>query len=305
MTPAAEKHIRPKIRTRESIRKDIEEQRATLLQPSTSVLETDPATGTVGPSDEDTSDEDKPLVIGSLAELIQRAGHSLPKNEDLNQPGNVVEADFSFQCVSQEEYSTMQQDVFLGTQMDPFGEENDDNSEADGVLGFFGAGDDESSEGEPREPTLFYKLWTLLAHWMTPQAAEYASTLRGLSATNERVPAQYTVHENDIVASRCSGLVAMLKMHLSRAITELDIDSIRTREVEEKMTDLLRCFQYNRPMPLKLDIKTTRALTCVLVATVTNHQTELIPECCKSLGMEWDEYRYITQTCFTVFQSNA
>ena len=264
---------------------------------------------------DDVSDE--PLVFNSMADLMEKAG-TLPivdeGNSNTTEPNTVLEAELEFSCVDPEDYQAMKDeevrehyDVFLGRQPQDFLADHDkENSEDEGDEGdlwdLLNNGSDEE-EVVSREPRAFLKLWEALSQWVTPEAVRYVRHLQQAQSdqeyTSDWVP-QYD--RSDVGASRCAGLMAMLQMHTSKALEELNQSPDVLRLVERRLADLLRCFDYSRPMP-NLDMACSKAMACILLDTVLveTQVEDCVPASCQTLGMTIEEYRYLTRSAIVNF----
>ena len=161
----------------------------------------------------------------------------------------------------------------------------DDDQAGGGILDFFGDGDDDDgSDGEPDPgPRPFLLLWGALAGWATPATAEVleewglgggAGAVGGeAEAEAETAPARSLLPSarspydtTDVGASRCGGLMSMLRMNLGRALEELGYDptdSHLRRRAEGRLASLARTFGYPGPAPA-FNRPLWRAATAVL-----------------------------------------
>jgi hypothetical protein len=173
---------------------------------------------------------------------------------------------------------------------------------------WFGDDDDDDEEpGESRPPRLFAILWSAISQWVTPPAVAYVCQLVACddNATTMSSPPAYDT--TDIGASRCAGLQALLKMHCRKCWREdLAQDVSQLRMIEQRLGDLLRCFDYGQPSP-KLNTAQAKALTCVLLDIVANRtdsaldKNDAVPSCCAEQGMTLDEYSYLTRSAINNF----
>ena len=195
---------------------------------------------------------------------------------------------------------------------------------------------DHDSEEEMRPPRAFLVLWKVIAEWVTPEAVSYVQHLHKVTANSvgnglEEEPFSFhpdwqpQVDRSDIGASRCAGLMAIVHMHLSRCLDELGFKGDATsfpqplagmeredifRLVKPRLANLLRSFDFSRPTP-RLDTAQSKALTCILLATVLPNErskdpaadSKVVPISCASLGMTYDEYRYLSQSAVINFGS--
>ena len=339
--------------------------------------------------DGDINHNDDALVISSVAELFEFAGHQLPDEVDptkITTDTKMLEADISFTCMTAEQYQqtkdqerTEQYEVFMGRQDiftssdndidndNPSNEmpedeariiqstsENQESVQDNGNANLSGAAvsefpeydgnemeddnddlmdmlmggsdddgsdaEDEESDVEPPEPRAFLKLWNVLSEWITPEAMDWLARLstelteaRDGNGVTSSIMTDWTpqVDRTDIGASRYAGLIAMIKMNIPKCLSELNQPEDMRRTAERRLADLLRTFDYSRPMA-KLDLRLWRAMTCVLldmVLIVTPAAEEEIPSECQAptyqttlpiqiteVGMSLEEYRYLTRS---------
>lgn len=295
-----------------------------------------------------STDDDDPLIFNSLADMMETAG-TLPDPNSKEAPA-VVEAELSFSCMDPNEYEQEQQQIEEEDEPEPWddamvqeddAEDDDDDASWDG---FFGNDDEDEEEeyAEPREERAFLKLWTAVAQWITPQAVEYVGHLQEQQRAQSGQEFAWDTDcvpqfdRTDVGASRCAGLMALLQMHIPRCLEELRRPMEERRVAEKRLTDLLRSWDYSRPISIKLDIRLARALTCVLLDTVLGatdrpgpielplsctvslraglfacraclglvaYHSFSFSRCCFSqvVGMNQEEYRYLTRSAITSF----
>jgi hypothetical protein len=287
-----------------------------------------------------SSDDNEPLYLNTLADLMEAAGETLPDaSTPITSDTKMVEANIEFSVMTQEEYdsklSTLQQErdedrkdqmkMFMG-KLDIFGDgsdnddddmnENDDDAMMELLMG--GASNDDEdhihydhnddSDNRPEQkPRAFLLLWDALSTWMTPQTVDWVKALEdtsgssGLFNQNEWTP---MVDRSHIGSSRCAGVMAMLKLYLSGCMEELQYPLDERRKAEKRLTDLLRTFDYSRENP-KLHVSHWKAMTCVLlemVMKVTNeNHVHQVPPSVADLDMSLEEYQYLTQKTITTF----
>ena len=115
-------------------------------------------------------------------------------------------------------------------------------------------------------------LWQALSDWLTPEAVAWVNGLEKeyfvqqqqqqndenannketsniaaavvVSSSSDWAP---QVDRSDIGASRCAGLMAMIKLYLPTAMKELKRSEDLRRIAERRLADLLRCFDYSMP----------------------------------------------------------
>ena len=288
-------------------------------------------------SDHDKDDDDV-LILSSLEEMFEAAGEKLPKDRTTITPDTkLLEADLSFSVMSKEQYGEkfsqikreMEDDrrdmykMFLGSDDAFEGESSNDDLESDNdsddddddeLLEFLMENEDyESDEVEQTEvqPRAFSLVWSALSSWLTPEAVDWIARLERLDDTshaplhnNERA---LQVDKSDIGASRCAGLMAMIKMYLPSSMKELKHPDDRRRMAELRIGDFLRTFDYSREAPKNLGVKMWKAITCILLDMVLvetrEASVERVPPSVVTVGMTKDEYRYLTRSAVQTFQS--
>jgi hypothetical protein len=291
--------------------------------------------------DDDDEDNHNPLIFNSLSDLMAAAGMLPDNSESLSctEPPVMMEADLAFSCVDANEFAKEQEAIFRGQHciFDEDGgddestsarrSDNDDDDDDDELWDVLGLGGSvESEDEEPaRPPRAFLQLWTAIAQWVTPEAAAFVQSLRSVPVANgsPKLEAAAAMRigsvvrdQSDIEKSRCAGLMAALRLHTARCWSLLNGRSEDLRTAETTLGDLLRCFDYRRPMPAILDLALTRALACVLLHTVAPavdqlsdqdtsslHHVErlVLPKPCAALGMTDVEYNYLVRSAIVKF----
>jgi hypothetical protein len=279
-----------------------------------------------------------PLILSSVEELFQAAGvEPQPKDPTKITPdAQLLEANIAFSVFTQDQYGEKltelkrerQQErddqfkMFLGKE-DVFGEENveseededsfmemlmasdPDNDDEDDYYNDHG-GDDDGWEDEPRA---FRQLWDAFSAWITPEAAQWMVHLE-TPGDDERATfsndATRQVDRSDVGASRCAGLMAMVKMYLPKCMNELHHPNDVLRSAERRLGDLLRTFDYTEEAP-KLGVKLWKAMTCifldmVLIETREADPVTTVPPSVQAVGMTLDEYRYFTRSALQTFK---
>jgi hypothetical protein len=259
----------------------------------------------------------EPLVFSSLADLMEAAG-TLPDPHDQSPP-SVIEADLSFACMDPETYQEEKQqelqqhyEIFLGygpiedlnLQSDQDKENSEDDEASDGglwdILGDNEEGMDETTSIPAVEPRIFLDFWNMLSQWITPQAVEYVRFLQQQSRSDETFRAQADPRD-DVSASRCAGLMAVLQMHVPRMLQELGQSPALLRLMHQRLADLLRTWDFCRPSP-KLDTAKSRALTCILLETVlVRDDLTQVPDSCEAIGLSLAEYKYLSKSAIVNF----
>ena len=291
-------------------------------------------------NDEQNDDnDDEPLILNSLEELFQAAGQEMPPNPSKITPDTqLVEADISFSVMTQEQYDgkfseikreqaqdrEAQLEMFLGNE-NIFGEEDnngelqddDDDDDDDDLLEMFMEqdleddynGDDnhDNQDTSYQEPRAFRKLWDALLDWTTQEAVEWITRLETPGDDESKTfSGKWTpqVDRSDVGASRCAGLMAMVKMYLPSSMKELNRSSDIRRKAEKRLGDLLRTFDYSREAP-KLEVKLWKAMTCIFLDMVLVETRadplETAPPSVQAIGMTIDEYRYLTRSAVQTF----
>ena len=110
---------------------------------------------------------------------------------------------------------------------------------------------------------------------------------------------------DDLQASRSNGFMAMLRMYLSRSLSELGQPMEMRRTAEQRLLGLLFTFNFSRPAA-KLHVKQWKALACILLDVVLflDHPTgeiSHIPASCQAVAMTLDEYRYLAKNTIEIF----
>lgn len=264
---------------------------------------------------------------------------------DEGEQEGVTDVDFEEGCMLNDggDEPSMEE-VFFGKQT-IFGEDTDDDDDSenverneeyegdrgssggggdasgDGFIDFFGV-DDDDSVGEPEPaPKPFIQLWNAMSSWITPETAQIlqewdkdiVSGDADASALSSALRQPYDT--SDIGASRCGGLMSMVKMNLPRALEELGFDrsdSHVRRLAGARLANFVRTFNYSDPM-VKFDSTLWKALTIVLVGICfpssllypdvvdelsgnDNDGETSTPATIQQLGITVDEYRYLTKS---------
>eukprot|EP00978_Attheya_sp_CCMP212_P008024 scaffold18711_cov52-Attheya_sp.AAC.1 len=149
----------------------------------------------------------------------------------------------------------------------------------------------------PPEPRAFLKLWKALSTWITPQAVELVQYYQQQQASSNEDMVVMPVDTSDLGASRCAGLMAILRMHMSKCLAELNL-SEKQRQVEGRLGQLLTCFDYAQPMTtFELDMRLWQALTCIFIQALFPYTSnKKLPPSIASVGITVDEHQYLTQS---------
>jgi hypothetical protein len=161
------------------------------------------------------------------------------------------------------------------------------------------------------EPRAFRQLWDPLSAWITPEAVQWMVDLETPGDNDKRATfsndsTSRQVDRSDVGASRCAGLMAMVKMYLPKCMNELHHPNNVLRSAERRLGDLLRTFDYSEEAP-KLGVKLWKAMTCifldmVLIETREADPVTTIPPSVQAVGMTLDEYRYFTRSALQTFR---
>ncbi len=282
-------------------------------------------------------DDSAPLILNSLEELFQAAGKQLPQHEPskITPDTKLLEADIAFSVMTQEAYNgklaalkeqheeerQAQLKVFVGMDdiFDDDGSSKDgDTSDEDDLLDvLMGDGqkneddyfDDYGNEDEVEcAPRPFRLLWETLSQWITPEAVQYITHLTTTSnddASDEQWRSPI-IERTDVEASRCAGLMAMVKLYLPRSLEELHFAQELRRTADNRLGELLRMFNYVEEAP-KLPVKLWKAMTCILLEIVLVEQRRsgydgmVLPPSIASIEMTIDEYRYLSKSAVKSF----
>lgn len=191
-------------------------------------------------------------------------------------------------------------------------ENNNHDNDDDDIFDFWTPNDDteEEEEEEQKERPLraFMIFWNALMEWMTPQAMDV------LFLENEEHNALVELYDtSDVGASRCAGFLTMLKMNLSRSYKELHINASTTTQIQSKLTQWIRSFDFSRPM-IKLSMPQWKAFTTILVQIViissspsSNPPPKVtaVPPSVKAVDITLDEYIYLTQSAMKSLQKGS
>jgi hypothetical protein len=151
---------------------------------------------------------------------------------------------------------------------------------------------------------------------MTPETVKWIKSLhyavsQDASGSSTTIDMDWTpmVDRSDIGASRCAGVMAMLRLYLAGCMEELNHPADARRRAEKRLTDILRTFDYSRENP-RLPVGHWKAMTCVLLDMVMIETRESvltvnkIPLSVESVGITLEEYQYLTRKTVTTFDAN-
>jgi hypothetical protein len=293
--------------------------------------------------------EEEPLILNSLAELMEAAGETLPQRRDgaaiITDVTKMVEAEIAFSVMTQDQYESKlsalkrerdeevkdQMKIFMGRK-NVFGDDenddedggsasdNDNDEDDEGMMELLmgsdvnddgDANDDDNEEDRhSREPRAFLLLWQALTNWMTHITVSWVVALEDAENGRQHRAVMETewapmVDRSDIGASRCAGVMAMIRLNLSGCMGELGQPAEGRRRAEKRLTDILRTFDYSRENP-RLPVSLWKAMTCillgmVLVETRSDPSTSQLPPSVAAVGMTLEEFRYLARTTVTTF----
>jgi len=265
----------------------------------------------------------------------------------ITEEAQLLEADISFSVMTQDQYDgklselkeqheeerQAQLRIFLGTENifedddadddDGHNSEEDDDHEDDLLEMLMGESDEENDDyfnddaddqEVERQPRVFRLLWDTLSEWMTAEAAQYISHLTSVaaSADDDVAPQPWRSHaieRSDVEASRCAGLMAMVKLYLPKSLEELGYPSELRRTADQRLGEFLRMFCYVQQAP-KLPVKLWKAMTCILLEIVMvehggkdggDEKPMVIPPSVANVGMTLEEYRYLGRSAMQTF----
>ena len=215
------------------------------------------------------------------------------------------------------------------TDEEEFGDEN----QQDDFFSFFGAdSDNDEDRDEPsndRKHTPFMILWNALSKWITPKSVQvlqkyrndlfdknqekYSPVIGGDDTNNVESSDASSNYNNDIAASRCEGLMTMIKMNLSKALMDLDYkrdtndktnglsDEYFRQNAHMRLGEFIQSFDFSESM-VKLDSKMWLALTVLLldmllpISTLHEGRKKKLPSSIIAIGIHDEEYDYLIRT---------
>eukprot|EP00533_Pseudo-nitzschia_delicatissima_P002463 CAMPEP_0116104180 /NCGR_PEP_ID=MMETSP0327-20121206/14307_1 /TAXON_ID=44447 /ORGANISM="Pseudo-nitzschia delicatissima, Strain B596" /LENGTH=513 /DNA_ID=CAMNT_0003596393 /DNA_START=107 /DNA_END=1648 /DNA_ORIENTATION=+ len=287
-------------------------------------------------SENNINNKNEPLIIDSLEDLMKAAGQSLPENPDKITPDTkLVEANISFSVMTQDQYETKlpnlkeeqeeerqkQLEMFMGKH-DIFDDESlegqlendndsDDDDDDDAVMELLMGSDlDTDDEVEPAERPLqikaFSLLWEALTNWMTHQTVIYMKSLESGKVDNALREWTPMVDRSDIGASRCAGVLAMLRLYIGQCLEELGHPIESRKTADKRFSDLMRTFDYSRENP-KLTAGHWRAMACVLLdaclVETRSGTAKVPPTSVAKMGMTLAEFEYLSRKAVLIFDS--
>ena len=295
------------------------------------------------PSASSTGEDEPQIVLSSFEELFEAAGNEMPADRtNITPDSKLVEADLSFSVMTQEQYGEKvtemkrelakeqedlyrmfmgNENVFDGGDSTSGREESDEDSEGEEEFANFlmeqemgdadgddyYQDDDDDNNVQESTPRAFTLIWGALSRWWTPEAVEWMARLERPSSTDTPLYGNNwspQVDRSDIGASRCAGLMAMVKMYLPSSMHELGFRQDLQRTAESRIADWLRTFDYSSEAP-KLPVKMWKAISCMLLdmVLVESRKTvvEKLPPSVAAVGMSLDEYKYLTRSAVQAF----
>lgn len=169
--------------------------------------------------------------------------------------------------------------------------------------------DENNAAHESSTPRAFSLIWGALSRWWTPEAVEWMRRLEQQSSSTD-APLYGNnwspqVDRSDIGASRCAGLMAMVKMYLPSSMRELGHAPDLQRTAESRIADWLRTFDYSAEAP-KLPVNMWKAISCILLDMVLiesrSETVDKLPPSVIAVNMTMDEYKYLTRSAVRAFQ---
>ncbi len=203
--------------------------------------------------------------------------------------------------------------------------ESFDGDSQDDFFSFFGADtDDEDSDvsvsNNDIKPSSFMILWGALSNWITPKSVtvlqKYRSDLfdkdhdKYNPVVGEESNTDSNSNYNDVAVSRCEGLMSMVKMNLSKALSELEYSSNDDNLIQMAYTRLgefIRTFDFAESM-VKLDSEMWLALTVVLLHIILPKREIVdaeLPASAITVGIGLTEYVYLTRTAIPTLSKGA
>ena len=173
-----------------------------------------------------------------------------------------------------------------------------------------GAEEEERPEPEVRVFTL---LWHALTNWMTHDTVRWAKSLRDSHENSKHedhntlsVDIEWTpiVDRTDIGASRCAGVLAMIRLYLGGCMEELNHPPEERRRAVKRLNDIMRTFDYTQENP-KLEASHWKVMTCILLDAVLIETRDdpilMTPPSVAAVGMTVDEFEYLSRKAVLTF----
>ena len=213
------------------------------------------------------------------------------------------------------------------------GDEYDDDDDDDAVMELLLGSDIDDADDEnectladrPIQVKAFALLWDAMTNWMTHETVVWMKSLRETFKTtqnhdllensnghsknynnnNSNMDTEWTpmVDKSDIGASRCAGVMAMLRLYLGRCMEELGHPVESRRKAEKRLNDLMRTFDYSRENP-KLTAGHWKAMACVLLDAVLieTRGANRLPISVAKMGMTKAEFEYLSRKAVLIFE---
>jgi hypothetical protein len=302
----------------------------------------------------DTTNHGERKVVRSLSELVSLASnlHAMESSSSGVTNSETIEAHMEFSCMPQEEYDdlvkqakssglpiekyleSLQEDDKEGIDSkeyvngddegDDDGTDQDEEDDSDDIFDFFGGALAEEEERPPPPLRAFMVLWNAISRWITADAVVLLRSYKNDKFVNQEPPLTVALNAapnkitemSDICASRCAGLMNMLKINLIRSLDELGYstsDNYTRRMAETRLGEFVQKFDFTDPM-VKFNSIQWRALTIILLSIVLPRhdlayegktgivvRDEVSPELAlpntlKEVGMSVQEYKYLVDT---------
>lgn len=235
-------------------------------------------------------------------------------NNEKKEMGNIMETEMKEEANKENIIETDDGESFDGDDQDDF-------------FSFFVAdSDDEDTDisvsSNDIKPSSFMILWGALSNWITPKSIivlqkyrsdlfdkdhdKYNPVVGEISNTNSNSEYNY----NDVAVSRCEGLMSMIKMNLSKALSELEYNSNDENLIQMAYTRLgefIQTFDFAESM-VKLDSKMWLALTVLLLDIILPKREifdDKIPSSAIAIGISLTEYVYLTRTAVPTLSKGA
>jgi hypothetical protein len=178
--------------------------------------------------------------------------------------------------------------------------------------------DDSDVDSERSGKGSFRKLWEMLMQWATPSTVQIVCQCRHVHVerqcdlppvddascdNNDQSQDKNSRNTIDVGASRRAGIMNMIRMNISRSLTELKAQLIMTdrRSVEKSLANLVNTFDCSGPAA-DFDMKLWRGMATILIVIVypvvdggVYDDDVQLPPSIANLGLLPDEYRYLTQ----------
>ncbi|KAL3786324.1 hypothetical protein ACHAWO_009668 [Cyclotella atomus] len=174
----------------------------------------------------------------------------------------------------------------------------------------------------------FRKLWETLMQWTTPSTAQHVCQCNNIHQSQnqteslgqpssidnsiDQVQDDHTRNTIDIGASRRAGIMNMIRMNISRSLSDLEPqhDVTDRRKVEKSLANLVNTFDCSGPA-VDFDMKLWRGMTTILIAIVSparinevaDARSSRLPKSVAALGIGPEEYHYLIERALTIKSS--